>query len=366
MSDGVVREQALPASLANALDGAVRELYPGCFAMVMATGIISNAFHLLGHLTLSALLLAVCLVAYPALLLATVVRAVRFRTRFWRDLADPRLVFSFFTFVAATNVLGVQLFLRGFHKIATVLWFAAFAMWLLLSYFSFALLIFTNDRRGAGVVHGGWLIGIVGTQSLVLLGTLLAPGFGRHAALVFVVVHGLWGLGIALYGVFVTLFSNRIFFFRVGPEDVMPLFWVVMGAAAISANAGSALVSSAPGLPFLSALGSFVEGTTLVLWAWGTWWIPLFVIVGIWKHIIHRVPLRYHPMYWSLVFPLGMYSVASYRLSITAEFVPFFHLAWGMMWIAFGAWAIAMLGWARSAARALRPPRGARNPAGES
>ncbi|MCC6747960.1 MAG: tellurite resistance/C4-dicarboxylate transporter family protein [Deltaproteobacteria bacterium] len=329
-------------------------LYPGHFALIMATGIISNSFFFLDHLTLSALLLAVNLVAHPALVVATTARALRYRTLLWRDLLDPRLVFSFFTIVAGTNVLGIQLLLRGYYGIATALWFIALGLWVLLSYFSFAVLIFTNDGRGAGVVHGGWLIAIVGTQSLVLLGTLLAPSFGSFAALTFVAVHALWGIGVALYGVFVTLFSNRIFFLRVGPEEAMPLFWVVMGAAAISANAGSALILCAPIVPFLSTLRPFVEGTTLVLWAWGTWWIPLFVIVGIWKHVVHKVPLTYHPMYWSLVFPLGMYSLASYRLSLAAEFPPLVLVARSMVWVALGAWTITMGGWFHSVVRGLR------------
>lgn len=45
---------------------------------------------------------------------------------------------------------------------------------------------------------------------------------------------------------------------------------------------------------------------SLLLWAWATWWIPLLVIFGVWRHLVHCQPLRYHPMYWSLVFPLGM------------------------------------------------------------
>ena len=39
------------------------------------------------------------------------------RAALWRDLANPRLVFSFFTFVAASDVLGVQIALRGFVTI---------------------------------------------------------------------------------------------------------------------------------------------------------------------------------------------------------------------------------------------------------
>ncbi len=336
------------SQLLSWLRRSTEELYPGSLALVMATGIISNAFFMTSHDWIAGALFAVNLVAWPVLVGLTLLRAVCYGGRLWRDLTDPRLVFSFFTFVAASDVFGVQLLLRGWPRVATALWLIALGAWLLLSYFSFSLLIFSNEERGAGVMHGGWLIAIVGTQSLVLLGTLLAPHFGAFAALTFVTVHALWGIGLTLYGMFVTLFAGRIFFQRVGPEEAMPLFWVVMGAAAISANAGSALIVSVPIVPFLTALRPFVEGTTLVLWAWGTWWIPLLVLVGVWKHLIHRVKLSYHPMYWSLVFPIGMYSVASYRLSLAAEFTPLVLLARSVAWLALGAWLLTLLGWARS------------------
>lgn len=332
----------------------VQDLYPGIFAFVMATGILSDAFFLLDKIWFSTGFLGINLVAFPVLLLATTVRALCFSARFWRDLTDPRLIFSFFTIVASANVVGAQLFLRGYYMVATALWLGALVLWVILSYFSFALLIFNNDQRGASVMHGGWLIAIVSTQSLVLLGTLLAPRFGSLTAITFVGVHALWGIGITFYGIFVTLFSHRIFFLRVSPEDVMPLFWVVMGAAAISTNSGSVLIVSTLTVPFLTALRPFIEGATLVLWAWGTWWIPLLVLVGVWKHIVHRVPLTYHPMYWSLVFPLGMYSVASYRLSLAAEFPPLAILAHSMIWVALGAWILTMMGWAVHSLAALR------------
>jgi tellurite resistance protein TehA-like permease len=101
-----------------------------------------------------------------------------------------------------------------------------------------------------------------------------------------------------------------------------PLFWVVMGASAIATNAGSTLILTKPDLPFLLAMQPFVNGTTLILWAWATWWIPLLAIFGVWRHLVRRYPFEYTPTYWSLVFPLGMYAVATYRLSLASDFRP--------------------------------------------
>jgi tellurite resistance protein TehA-like permease len=344
-----------PGLLTWARDG-VAKLYPGYFALVMATGIISNALFMERRAALSDALLVVNLAAYPVLWVMTGARLVWFPKALWADLTDPRLVFAFFTIVAATDVLGVGLSLRGFAAAATAMWLLALALWIVLIYLSFGVLTFLNTARGAKVVHGGWLIAIVGTESLVILGAIVAPQFGAQAQSVLVLIHMFWGVGLALYGIFITLFAYRIFFFDVEPEDITPLLWVVMGAAAISTNAGSVLILTDTGLAFLDSMRPFIDGVTLIMWAWATWWIPLLLLFGVWKHGVRRAPVQYTPMLWSLVFPLGMYALASLRLSLAADFAPLRLVSGAMVWVALGAWALTALGmlislW-RGAARA--------------
>jgi tellurite resistance protein TehA-like permease len=55
----------------------------------------------------------------------------------------------------------------------------------------------------------------------------------------------------------------------------------------------------------------FVRGFTLMWWATATWWIPMLLILGVWRHGIRKFPLRYDPLYWGAVFPLGMYTVCT-------------------------------------------------------
>lgn len=322
----------------------VAELHPGAFALVMATGIISNAFFLEGYRAWADLLFAVILFAYPCLILFTLLRLALFSRAVWRDLSDPRLVFSFFTVVAGTGVFGVALHLRGFATAAMAMWLFALALWFVLVYFSFAVLIFLNSAGGANIVHGGWLNAIVGTQSLAILGVIIAPETGALRPVVFVLAHMLWGMGLALYGIFITLFAHRIFFSDIDPDDISPVLWVVMGAAAITTNAGSMLILADSGVSFLQSMRPLIDGVTLVMWAWATWWIPLLLMLGIWKHGIRRVPLSYTPMLWSLVFPLGMYAVATLRLSLAAEFPPLKLISQGMIWVALAAWTATALG----------------------
>ena len=324
--------------------GEVAALHPGCFALVMATGIISNGLFLGGHRRWSDLLFGVMVLAWPGLVLLTLWRLLSFPRALWSDLTSPSRVFSFFTVIAGTGVFAVALNLRGLGHTALSLWVCAFAIWLVLIYLGFAVMIFHNPAGGADIAHGAWLNAIVGTESLVILGTIVAPQAGGFTTAILVATHMLWGVGLALYGIFIALFANRIFFHDVEPDDITPLLWVVMGAAAIATNAGSTLILAKENLAFLKAMRPLVDGVTLVTWAWATWWIPLLVLFGIWKHGVRRVPLRYTPLLWSLVFPLGMYGVASLRLSHAAELPALKTISAAMTWVALAAWIATALG----------------------
>ena len=95
-----------------------------------------------------------------------------------------------------------------------------------------------------------------------------------------------------------------------------------MGAAAISTNAGSTLILADTGIPFLHAMRPFIDGITLIVWAWATWWIPLLLLFGIWKHggLSHAADL--HAGVLEPRIPLGMYGLASMRLSLATDFPP--------------------------------------------
>jgi tellurite resistance protein TehA-like permease len=331
----------------------VQALHPGNFALVMSSGIIALGFQILGYQGLASAMRTVALAAWVVLVLLSLARLFRFAAAVRIDLLNPRMVFSYFTLVAATNIVGLLLHGMGHVGLAMACWVMAFLVWCALLYLAFSVLTFLTHEHNVNIVHGGWLIAIVGTQSLVLLGARIAPDLGVYAGYMMVEVHMLWGLGLIFYGIFVTLFCYRIFFLTLKPQDVTPLLWVVMGAAAISVNAGTSLITEDPRLAFLVAQRPFIDGVTLMLWAWATWWIPMLFIFGFWKYVVNRLPLRYEPVLWSLVFPLGMYAVASARLGLAADFPPLQWIAQGMIWIAFGVWLLVLGGlvWRRAVRR---------------
>ena len=79
-------------------------------------------------------------------------------------------------------------------------------------------------------------------------------------------------------------------------------------------------------------------------WATATFWFPLMVAIGIWRHLVRRVPLRYHPSYWAMVFPLGMYGAATYRMRAAIDLAALAWLPKLELAVAFTAWAITFVG----------------------
>ena len=86
----------------------------------------------------------------------------------------------------------------------------------------------------------------------------------------------------------------------------------------------------------------------------------MLVILGVWRHVYRRFPLRYDPLYWGAVFPLGMYTACTYRLSqvLGIEFLE--RVPRAFVYVALAAWLAAFAGWARAATVLLKQswPRG--------
>ncbi|WMP17762.1 tellurite resistance/C4-dicarboxylate transporter family protein [Thiothrix lacustris] len=339
MLDDASRDQSL-----RWLEG----LPPGYFALVMATGILAIAFQMIGQLWLYEAMSVLTGIFWVVLLLLSAWRLLRFPHAVKIDLLNIRRVFAFFTLVVATNIVGILFHQHGYPQLAMACWVMAFLSWSALLYLSFSVLTFLTHPHTVNVVHGDWLSSITGTQSLVLLGLIIAPDLGEYADYMLVEVHLLWMLGLVFYGIFITLFCYRIFFKRFQPEDTSPLLWVITGAAAVGTNAGTGLLNGDVHLTFLLALHPFIDGMVMLMWAWATWWIPMLIIFGVWKHFVRRYPIAYEPAMWSMVFPLGMYAVASFRLGLAAEFPPLGWISYLMVWVAFAVWCLTLLGWGYS------------------
>jgi tellurite resistance protein TehA-like permease len=158
-----------------------------------------------------------------------------------------------------------------------------------------------------------------------------------------------------LYIWIISLIFYRYSFFTLSPADLAPPYWINMGAMAISTLAGTTLLAGADSSAMLSQLIPFLKGLTLLFWATATWWIPMLVILGVWRHIYKRYPLVYDPQYWGGVFPLGMYAVCTFRLAHAMKTPFLLVIPPCFVYVAIGAWSLAFVGMMHSFATTRIP-----------
>ncbi|GAY18143.1 tellurite resistance/C4-dicarboxylate transporter family protein [Mycobacterium sp. shizuoka-1] len=299
---------------------------PDVFAAVMATGIVSIAAADHGYRWIS---LGLAVIAACALPVLVVVCAFGWH-RSPLDVRDPDVLLRMFTYVAACAVVGARL---AEHRIVVwVLAGLALQFWLTLA----PLVVRRMWRIGwTGLrdrAHGGWELASVATSGLAILAADVSWLFG---AMLF------WALAILIYAVMTALILWRAVHERLDPGGFEPDGWILMGALAIATLAGDHIHR-------VWAAGA-VEAITLVTWVLATLWIPVLVYVGIRRVNAGPGALRFRGVWWAMVFPLGMYSAATFAMSRETGAAALVTVSLVFFWVAFAAWVIVAVGAAASA-----------------
>jgi tellurite resistance protein TehA-like permease len=354
--------QGTPPVPTGLLARSIATLDPGYFAWVMATGIVSIGASLLGYPTLSRITLGVTVAAFIVLIVAYTARALWFWSWMRRSLRDPTTAVAYFTVVAGTNVLATRLAMAGHPTVAFGLGVAAAAVWVALTYGLPWSIVADAHRPVLAEINGTWLIWVVSTQSLSIVAAAVAPDAPTtwlRDDLPIVAVC-LWGLGVMLYLILIVIIFLRLLLIEVTPAQMGPAYWIAMGATAISVRAAAGILAlhSPQSAALVGQLRPFDTGLSLVLWAFGTWWIPLLVLFGIWRYFVRHYPKTYEPRLWSVVFPLGMYTVASWSLGHTTAFTFMSSIARVWIWVGVVAWVVVLALMAAALIAALRKDSG--------
>lgn len=329
-------------------------LSPAYFGMVMATGIVSLAANQVGLRGVAWVLFAIASAAYLALWWLTILRVVRHPRVVFIDMIDHLRGPGFFTAVAASGILGSEFIsLWGQTQIGFALWFLALLLWFGLTYTIFAAFTVKDEKPSLDKgISGAWLLAVVATQSIAVLAALLAGHTPQPQRLdLNFLALSMWLWGGMLYIWMMSLIFYRYTFFHFEPGDLSPPYWINMGAMAISTLAGSLLIENATGAWFLESIDPFIKGFTIFYWATGTWWIPMLVILWIWRHVYKRFPFAYDPLYWGAVFPLGMYAVATHQMAIALRFDFLEPLSQVFSYVAMAVWLVTFLAFLRSLRR---------------
>jgi len=341
-----------PGSSKNQQLAGIEHLSPGYFALVMATGIVSMALHDQGHALAAKSLFTFNLVAYLVLWSLFLLRFVKFRRSMIQDFQSHDRSAGFLTLVAATSVLGIQFVsMSSWMSVAAVLWLAAGILWIFLNYTFFGMMMLHDPKPSLEKgIRGSWLLAVVAIESIAILGVPIAGEFPQKHLILFICLASVLA-GVLIYLCLITLIFYRWMFFPIKPEKLTPDYWINMGALAITTVAGTSLLSANDEWELLRNLAPLLAGLTIAAWAVGIWWIPLLLIAGEWKVGQKHVPWRYDPNYWAMVFPLGMFSVATDQLVKVLKLDFLAPLGRGFAYIAALAWGLVLIGFILSFVR---------------
>jgi uncharacterized protein YeaO (DUF488 family)/tellurite resistance protein TehA-like permease len=299
-----------PSGYRATLSAAVTNLNAASLSVVMGTAIVSTALYVIGAGTASAALLWVALAGFAVLVPAYGWRMLRRRRSFVADFLGPR-AFAFLTLAISANVLAARLVLDGHTAVAGA--FVAFGAlgWVVLDY-GVPLALITTLKRNPSLdqVNGTWFLWAVGSESVAVAAASLARAAPSHALAVLAAV--CWAIGLIQYLLTAAIVLTRLLARPIQPEGLMTSVWIFMGAAAIAVLAALRLTALPPDETLLSR--PLLIGVAVVLWAFSSWLIPLLLALGVWRHFLRRVPLRYDLGWWNLVFPIGMYAVTTHEL----------------------------------------------------
>ena len=316
----------------------------------MATGIVALAAKAQGLQAIATGLFAISSAAFAILSFLMSMRLICDRNALSAEFSQHRTAMGFLTIVAAAAVLGSEFAVQARQSlVGVVLWLAACGLWAGLVYGLFARLA-TRTAKPLLVegLDGAWLLVAVATAALAVLATDVMGAWGRPDIIAWLSL--LWFLlGGFFYLIVIALIVYRWLFEPLAAEALSATYWINMGAMAIATLVGARLESIAGAEPLLKWLLPGIALATTLCWAVATWWTPLLLLMAIWRHGGCGVPLSYRLEYWSMVFPLGMYTAATSAFA-AANRLDFLSWIPGVfIWIALAAWGAVFVGMVRRA-----------------
>ena len=337
----------------------IATLFPGYFALTMATGIIAVGAAQQNLDLVANAMFAIALAAFVVLAVLSAARLIRYPKALISDLTHHSTGFSFLTIVAALNVLGGgAAVIHQWWPFAWIAWIAGVTFWLALLYPPLLGVIIGEPKPKLGEgINGTWFLLTVSTESVAVLGALLLGHRNEPSQLLELTVLAAFTLGLVLYLIVMTMLFLRWTFYPLGPAELQPPSWIAAGAVAITVLAGANLLRVRQAYPRIDRLAPFIEGMVILAWATATFWFPVMIAIGIWRHLVKRVPLRYHPAYWALVFPIGMYGVATYRMIAVTDLSDLDLLPQLALAMALTAWTAAFVGLTTTLLRSASPAR---------
>jgi C4-dicarboxylate transporter/malic acid transport protein len=256
------------------------------------------------------------------------------------------------TIVNGFVAFGLPRFGPAVVPIAETLWWIDVAMSLACGV-AIPYLMFTRHEHSLDGMTAVWLLPVVAAEVAGASGGLLAPHLADfHSQFVVLATsYVLWAYSVPVAFSILAILILRMALHKLPHESMAASSWLALGP--IGTGALGMLLAGADAPAILTAnglgeIGGVTEGigtiAGLLLWGFGLWWLALATLITIryW-----RAGVPFNLGWWGYTFPLGVYTVATFRLG-TMLHVGFFGvvgtvltIALAAMWLLVGAKTVA-------------------------
>ena len=322
------------------------KIYGGCCPQViMGTGIVTNLFLTTPHrfkglrqiamvfffgnwalFALFSLLTVLRYTLYPQTLALMLRHQVQ-------CLFSGAIPMALATLTNATIFIAVPAYGYWAIKLAEVLfWVDVFLT--LLSIFGIPILMFHIHTLSLDKMTAVWLLPVVPAIVVSVTGALVAQVSSPDtAAIIIVTSYILWGMGIALAIIILTLYFHRLAIHCLPNSEVIVSAFVPLGPLgqgtygilqlAVACEAAHLPVLAGPNAVQVIRTISIV--TALVMWGFGLWWL-VHGATSVWIRAVWG-NLKVTMAFWGLIFPLGVFTAATGQISVMLTSKFFSYLA---------------------------------------
>ncbi len=310
----------------------VRQFTPNWFAATMGTGILAIGLaQFPGHIpALRNLAEGLWLFNIGLFALFSLLYAARWVFFFdgARRIFGHSVVSMFFgcipmglaTIINGFLAFGVARWGQGAVDVAEALWWLDAALSVLCGV-AVPFLMFTRQSHGLERMTAVWLLPVVACEVAAVSGGLLAPHLAdTHQQLtVLIASYTLWACSVPLAMSILVVLVLRMAIHKLPPAGMAATSWLALGPIGTGALGLLVLGAAAPAVFTANGLadyGAAARGVGLIggvlMWGYGLWWMATAVLVTL-RYL--RQGLPFNLGWWGYTFPLGVYAVATVKLS---------------------------------------------------
>ncbi|MBC3419319.1 MULTISPECIES: TDT family transporter [unclassified Pseudomonas] len=308
----------------------IRQFTPNWFAATMGTGVLALALRQLQIPALHGVAEGLWWLTIGLFILFCVLYGARWLLFFdeARRIFAHSTVSMFFgtipmglaTILNGALVFGLERWGDGVLPWVEALWWLDVALALLCGV-AIPYLMFTRQEHSIDQMTAVWLLPVVAAEVAAASGGLLAPHLADvHAQfLVVVTSYVLWAVSLPVAFSILTILMLRMALHKLPPANMAASSWLALGPIGTGALGMLLLGGDAPAVFAANGLGNLGEVARglglvagMVLWGAGLWWLLTAVLITL-RYMRQGMPFNLG--WWGFTFPLGVYSLATLKLS---------------------------------------------------